>query len=136
MLRLIKGILMVLAGASLAFSMPAWPDGGSEADARAAFDKLVGISKKQQVGEFKQLIAKADLAEMEAMDKERPGLFALMMGMIAEDDPKDFRAEIKDGVATFIKQTNEKTKDLTSTQTTTVTLVREDGRWKFGKPGR
>lgn len=114
----------------LAFSPITQAAGSDEAEARAAFVKLVGHAKKKQTAEFKKLIAKPDLAEMEAMEKERAGMIAMMMEMIAADDPKGFKAEIKGNVATFVKET----KEGSSTSKTTVRMVREDNQWKFGKP--
>jgi len=67
---------------------------------------------------------------MEAMEKERAGMIAMMMEMIAADDPKGFKAEIKGNVATFVKET----KEGSSTSKTTVRMIREDNQWKFGKP--
>jgi hypothetical protein len=130
-----KTFLCGLAAMFLAISPLAHAaDAGGEAEARAAFTKLVGHAKKKQTAEFKKLIARADLAEMETMEKEQPGMIGFMMDMISKDNPKDFKAEIKGNVATFTKVTKEKSKDGSSTTTETVRLVREDNQWKFGKP--
>lgn len=107
---------------------------GSETQARAAFQHLVEVSRKRDIAEFKTLIRPRDLQEMEAMDQERPGLFEMMMALVAADDPNDFTLDIQGPVATFTQQTHTKTADLTSRETTTVTLVREGDRWQFGKP--
>jgi uncharacterized membrane protein len=109
---------------------------GTEAEARAAFVKLVAVAKKHQTGEFKKMIAKADLQEMEAMEKESAGMFKMIMDMVAADDPKDFKAEVKENVVTFVKQTQNDSKEMTGTTTITVTLIREGNQWKFGKAGR
>jgi hypothetical protein len=130
----IKTFLCGLAAMFLALSPLVQADNGSEADARAAFVKLYNAAKAKKAADFKKLIAKADLAEMEAMDKERPGMIAMMMEMVAGDHPKDFKAEIKGDVATFIKETKEKSKDGSSSSKTTVKMIREDNQWKFGKP--
>jgi hypothetical protein len=118
----------------LAFSPLSQAAPGTEAEARAAFVKLVGVAKKRQTAEFKKLIARADLAEMEEMEKESPGMIAMMMEMIGADNPKLFKAEIQGDVAVFVKETREKSKDGSSSSKTTVRLIREDKQWKFGKP--
>lgn len=107
---------------------------GPEAEARAAFQHLVEVSRQRNLTEFKKLIRAQDLREMETMDKERPGLFEMMMGFVAADNPGDFTLGIKGPVATFTKRTDTRTADSTSRETTTVTLVREGDRWLFGKP--
>lgn len=129
-MNIIRVLSLLIAALTLAFSPMTQAAGNDEAEARAAFVKLVGHAKKKQVADFKKLIAKADLAEMEAMEKERAGMIAMMMEMIAADDPKGFKAEIKGNVATFVKET----KEGSSTSKTTVRMVREDNQWKFGKP--
>lgn len=127
-------LAVLLAGIILSLQPLARADTGTEAEARATFTKLVTAAKKRQVADFKKLIAKADLAEMEAMEQERAGMIAMMMEMIGADDPKQFKAQVKDGVATFVKSRKQKTKDMTSSETTTFTLIREGDQWKFGKP--
>lgn len=129
-MQLHKWLGWLLAIVILTFNPLASAASGTEAEARAAFVKLVAAAKKQKVGDFKKLIAKADLAEMEAMEKERAGMIAMMMEMIAADSPKSFKGEIKGEVAIFTKQV----KDGSSTSTTTVRMIREDNQWKFGKP--
>jgi len=120
----------MLMCACVAQAAPAAP----EAEARAAFVKLYQAAKKKQVAEFKKLVARADLAEMEAMDKEQPGMIAMLMSMVAGDDPKGFKAEIKGNEAIFVKEMRESSKDGSSSSRTTVRLIREDNQWKFGKP--
>lgn len=133
--RKMMGWLLALAVLAFApFAQAA--DAGGEKEARAAFVKLVDAAKKKQVKQFKQLIAKADLKEMEAMEKEKAGMIDFMMTMLAADDPKQFKADVKPDSVTFKKSVTNKSKDGTSTETTTVTMVREDGQWKFGKPGK
>lgn len=106
----------------------------AEQEARAAFVKLVDAAKKQQVDSFKKLIAKADLAEMEAMEKEKAGFFAMFMGFVVDGgDPKQYTAEVKDDTVTFVKRVIDKSSSGSGTQTTTVRMVREGNQWKFGK---
>jgi len=129
-MNITRVLSLFIATLMLAFSPITQAAGNDEAEARAAFVKLVGHAKKKQVADFKKLIAKTDLAEMETMEKERAGMIAMMMEMIAADDPKGFKAEIKGNVATFVKET----KDGSSSSKTTVRMIREDNQWKFGKP--
>ncbi len=134
MKRLSKWVGLFLSITILAFSSVAQSAGGAEQEARAAFGKLVTAAKKKNVAEFKKLIAKADLAEMEAMEKEKSGMLDFMMGMIAADDPKQFKAEVKEDRVIFVKKVNQKSSSGNSSETTTVTMVRDEGQWKFGKP--
>lgn len=130
----IRGFVAVSAAIWMGmFNPSAWADAPTEKDARAAFVRLVEVAKHRQLAQFKQMVAKTDLAEMEAMEKERAGLFDMMMLMVAADDPKGFKGEVKGDRATFVKQVSTKDASGTSKETTKVTLVREDGRWKFGK---
>lgn len=124
----------VLGTAVLAFSPLAQANPAVEKEARAAFVQLVDAAKKKQVDKFKALIAKADLGEMEAMEKERPGMLDFMMGMLGADDPKQFKAEVKPDRVTFVKKVTQKGPSGESTETATVTMVRDGGQWKFGKP--
>lgn len=129
-----KWIVAFCAAAMLAFSPVIQAAGGTEAEARAAFVKLHAAAKKGQATEFKKLIAKTDLREMEAMEKERAGMIGMMMEMIAADPPKGFKAEMKGDVVTFVKERKEKSQGGSVTSTTKVTMIREDNQWKFGKP--
>jgi hypothetical protein len=107
---------------------------GAEQEARAAFVKLVDAAKKKQADQFKKLIAKADLAEMEAMEKEKAGFIAMMMDFVAEGgDSSEYKAEVKDDTVTFVRKVTEKSSSGSGTQTTTVRMIREGNQWKFGK---
>lgn len=106
----------------------------AEQEARAAFVKLVDAAKKKQVDQFKKLIAKADLAEMEAMEKEKAGFLAMFMGFVADGgNPKAYTAEVKEDTVTFVRRVTDKSASGSGTQTTTVRMVREGDQWKFGK---
>jgi hypothetical protein len=132
--KLLRMLGILLSMAVLAFSPLAQADPGAEKEARAAFVKLVEAAKKKQTDKFKQMIAKAELAEMEAMEKERPGMLGFMMEMLAGDNPKQYQAEIKGDHATFVKKVTHKSSSGSSTETSTVHMLREGGQWKFGKP--
>jgi len=107
---------------------------GAEAEARAQFVKLVDAARNKQVAQFKSLIATRDLAEMEAMEKEKAGFIELMMEFIAEGgDPKDYTAEVTGDTVTFVKRVTEKSSTSSGTQTTKVRMIREGNQWKFGK---
>ena len=129
-------MVVVIVTAVLSFSQPGLASSGAEAEARAAFVKLYDAAKKQKLADFKKLIARADLSEMEAMEKQQAGLFQMMMGFIAKDDPKGFTAKINSDSVVFTKAKKQESKDLNVSESTKVTLVREDNQWKFGKPGR
>jgi len=131
--RTVQAFLAAVALIGIGFTVQAVAD-GAEAEARAVFVKLVDAAKKKQVDQFKSLIAKADLAEMEAMEKERAGFIDLMMGFIAEGgDPKDYTAEVTADTVTFVKRVTDKSSSGSGTQTTTVRMIREGTAWKFGK---
>lgn len=125
---LLTGLAMLLSAAATQAGPTA------EAEARAAFARLVDISKQGRLDQFKGMVATADLREMEAMEREQPGLFTFMMEMIAMDDPAQFQAEIGPDRIVFVKRVTLKTGDGSSSETTKVTLIREKGQWKFGKP--
>jgi len=108
--------------------------GNDEQEARAAFARLVEVARKSQVDEFKKLVAAADLKEMEAMEKERAGFLEMFMGFIAESgNPDEYTADVKPNQITFVKRVSEKSSSGSSTQTTTVHMIRDGGQWKFGK---
>jgi hypothetical protein len=50
------------------------------------------VSTKRDLAKFTTLIRKNDLQEMEAINKEWPGLFDTMMEFIATDSPKNFES--------------------------------------------
>ena len=78
--------------------------------------------------------ARWPLAEMEAMEKEKPGIIALMMDFVAGGgDPKGYSAEVTADTVTFVKRVTEKSASGSGTQTTTVRMIREGNQWKFGK---
>jgi hypothetical protein len=104
-----------------------------EREARAAFVSLVDAAKKGDAARFKALIARADLREMEKMEKDRAGFFAFMMAMVADADPAQFKAEVKPRSATFSRQVVADKPDHKGTDSTTFTMVREGNGWKFGK---
>jgi hypothetical protein len=104
-----------------------------EREARAAFVSLVDAAKKGDAARFKALIARADLREMEKMEKDRAGFFAFMMAMVADADPAQFKAEVKPRSATFSREVVVDKPDHKGTDSTTFTLVREGNGWKFGK---
>jgi hypothetical protein len=98
-------------------------------EAKAVFAKLVKAAKAKNVEKFKSYIVKADLREM-----EKDGMVELMMEMIADDKPELYTAEVKGDRAILKKEITKKTKDGTSTEKSTVHMVKESGQWKMGKP--
>ncbi len=127
---------LALMAALLTITLPAQAEGSPEAEARSVFVKLVSAAKGNQLAEFKKLIAKVDLQEMEALEKERSGFFKMMMGVVGAEDPKDFSAESQGNAIIFTKHKPVQTPDMSSSQTTRVTLIREGKQWKFGKADR
>jgi hypothetical protein len=122
---------MIVVGCAAPAPVPS----SAEQEARATFVELVDVSKKRQLDRFKALIAAADLEEMEALDKEKPGFFEMLMALIAEGgDPSEYTADVKDDRVIFVRRIREKTADSSSTETTTVTMVRQGNQWRLGKP--
>jgi hypothetical protein len=101
----------------------------AEKEARAFFAKLVKAAKAKNAAEFKSYIAKADLQEM-----EKEGWVDMMMELVAEEDPGAFTAEVKKDRVVFKKELKVDTAEEKSTQKTTVTMIKDGGQWKFGKP--
>jgi hypothetical protein len=105
----------------------------AEREARAAFVSLVDAAKKRDTARFKALIARADLREMEEMEKQKAGFFDMMMAMIGDTDPAQFKADMKPASATFSRKVVTGTPDHKGRGSTTFTLVREGNAWKFGR---
>ncbi len=135
MLRIV-GVLIALCGALtvLPLSAQAQSTASPEAEARAAFVKLIDSAKKRDVAQFKTLIASADLREMEAMDQSKAGFFDMMMGVLAPTDPKQFTADVQPTRVIFSRKVVTDKPDQKSSERTTFTMVREGTQWKFGKP--
>ncbi len=98
-------------------------------DARAVFMALVKAAKAKNTAEFKSYIAKEDLKEM-----EKEGFVDLMMAMMAEETPQQYTAEAKANQVIFRKEIKKTSREGTSTESSTVSMIKEDGKWKFGKP--
>jgi hypothetical protein len=109
--------------------------GSAEDEARAAFAQLVEAARQQQVDRFKALIASRDLAEMEAMERQRSGFFEMFMGFVAAGgDPGEYTAEVAADRITFVRRITDRSSGGTGTETTRVHMIREGSGWKFGKP--
>ncbi len=120
---------------AVACASPAPPVTSAEQEARATFAQLVEVAKKRQLNQFKALIAPADLKEMEALERQKPGFFEMFMDFVADGgDPKEYTAQVKPDQVRFVRHVTEKTADSSSTETTTVTMIRQGTRWVFGKP--
>ena len=132
---LIRSIVLVVvalvSGCVATQSLPSQ----NEVEARTAFNKLAEAAERGNVEQFKSMIVPADLAKMEAMDKEKPGFFLTIVGLIAEGgNPDTYKAEvIRPDRVTFQRLVVSKTPDLSSKETTTVTLLRQENRWLLGK---
>ena len=100
-----------------------------EKEARAVFVKLVQAAKANNETEFKSFIVPRDLQEM-----EKEGFVELMMNLVAGENPDAFTAEVKEDQIVFSRQINVDTPEEKSSGKTSVTMVKEAGQWKFGKP--
>jgi len=98
-------------------------------DAKAIFVKLVKAAKAKNTAEFKSLIAKEDLKEM-----EKEGFVDIMMDVMAEENPDLFKANVKENQVIFTKEIQKTSPEGTSSEKTTIHMLKEDGQWKFGKP--
>ena len=126
--------LIVLATTACVSAPPPAPS-PAEQEARAVFVQLVAAARAGDAARFKALIAPADIKEMQAFEKENPGFMKMFMGLVADGgDPQDYQAQVKGEQVRFVRRVVEKTKDSSSTETTTVTMIKQDGRWVFGKP--
>lgn len=101
----------------------------SEKEARSVFVKLVQAAKSKNLPEFKSQIVPRDLQEM-----EKEGLVEMMMEFVAEEKPDQFQAEVKKDQVIFKRETKVDTPEEKSTQKTTVYMIKDQGKWKFGKP--
>lgn len=111
------------------------PPSPAEQEARAVFAELVTAARAKNLKQFKSLIAPADLREMEQLEREKPGFFSMFMGLVADGgDPSGYQAQVQGDQVRFVRRVSEKTTDMSSTETTTVTMFRQGGRWWFGKP--
>lgn len=134
---LVRPLVLVLVVVSSGCVTTQPPPNPTEVEARTALKKLVDAAGRGNVEQFKSMIVPADLAKMEAMDRDKPGFFPMIMGLIAEGgDPETYKAEvIRPDQVTFQRLVVSKTPDLSSKETTTVTLLRQGNRWLLGKAG-
>lgn len=123
--------------ASWASGVPAWsaaaPEASGEAQARAALVALVDAARRRDAPAFQALIARSDLQSMQAMERDKPGFFVLMMDMLAEVEPGQYRVSLTPAGAVFARQVVNESVDSRSHQHTRLTLVREGTAWKFGR---
>lgn len=109
--------------------------GDGEQAARAVFDQLYAAARERDANAFKALIAPTDRAEMAAMEAEQPGLTAMLMELIAAGgDPASYRAEVGPRQVRFVRRVEQRDRNGSSSETTTVTLIRVGPAWMFGKP--
>jgi chromosome condensin MukBEF ATPase and DNA-binding subunit MukB len=125
---------LVLAVSGVTACAVLGPQAGAEAEARQAFIKLHRAAKEKRADQFKQLIAAADVQEMESMEREKAGFIELVMSLVAEHDPAEFTAEVQGEQVNFVRRVSDHSEGGSGTSTTTVRMLREDGQWKFGKP--
>jgi hypothetical protein len=98
--------------------------GNETADAKEAFKKCVAAYNAGNKEEAKRYMAKATLAEM-----EQSGQLDMAMGMMAGLNIDEFTPLQEGNRITFKK--SEKQGDMSMSMS--VTMVKEEGQWKFGK---
>ena len=93
----------VLTGAFLlAFAPAGHAADAAEAEARAAFVKVLDSAKKQDRAQFRAQLTKASQQEMDAAAKKGAKPYETLMGVLAGHDPGKFTVEMKDATATFV----------------------------------
>jgi hypothetical protein len=137
MFLFVRSLILVLVVAASGCVTKQPPPNQTEVEARTAFKKLVEVAGKGNVEQFKSMIVPADLAKMETIERDKPEFFPMLMGLIAQGgDPDTYKAEvIRPDRVTFQRLVVSKTPDLSSKETTTVTLLRQGNRWLLGKAG-
>lgn len=135
MFLFVRSLILVLVVATSGCVTKQPPPNQTEVEARSAFKRLVEVAGKGNVEQFKSMIVPADLAKMETMERDKPGFFPMLMGLIAQGgDPDTYKAEvIRPDRVTFQLLVVSKTPDLSSKETTTVTLLRQGNRWLLSK---
>jgi hypothetical protein len=103
----------------------------TEQEARAAFAKVLDAARKKQVDQFKQLVAKDGLRELEAAEKKGAKPFDKLMGVLATHDVNQFNAEKTGGQVNFVSRGTAKTASGTIEQVAAFTMVREGSQWKL-----
>ena len=122
----------VLAGACvLAFAPAGRAADAAEAEARAAFAKVLDSAKKQDRAQFRAQLTKASQQEMDAAAKKGAKPYETLMGVLAGHDPVKFTVEMKDATATFVGRGKLKLPTGEIDQVTVFKMVREGGQWKF-----
>jgi len=101
-------------------------------DAKDAYAEFVKAAKAKKVDEARKLLAKDALSDL-----EKDNAVDLFMDMHADITPetiKAAKAEVKGSMVVLKIEQVEKTKEGSLSTNATVYMVKEDGRWKVGKP--
>jgi predicted lipid-binding transport protein (Tim44 family) len=101
-------------------------------DAKDAYAQFVKAAKAQKTDEAKNLLAKDALSDLEkdnAVD-----FFIDMHADITPETIKAAKAEVKGSMVVLKIEQVEKTKEGSFSTNATVYMIKEDGRWKVGKP--
>jgi predicted lipid-binding transport protein (Tim44 family) len=101
-------------------------------DAKDAYAEFVKAAKAKKVDEARNLLAKDALSDL-----EKDNAVDLFMDMHADITPetiKAAKAEVKGSMVVLKIEQVEKTKEGSLSTNATVYMVKEDGRWKVGKP--
>ena len=65
---------------------------------------------------------------------EKEGFVDMMMDVMAEENPDLFKASVKENQVIFTKEIQRTSPEGSSSEKTTVHMLKENGQWKFGKP--
>ena len=122
----------VLLGASLVAFAPAGRAADpAEAEARAAFAKVLDVAKRKDRAQFKAMMTKASQQEMDAAAKKGAKPYDTLMGVLAGHDAGKFTVELKDASAAFVSRGKLRIPSGEIDQVVVFTMVREGGQWKF-----
>lgn len=101
-------------------------------EAKDAYAQLVRLAKANKIDAAKKLLTKDALSDL-----EKDKMVDLFIGMQADIKPetiKAAKAEVKGSMVILKIEQVEKTKEGTSSTSTTIYMVKENGQWKVGKP--
>ena len=125
-------VCAILLGASLiSFAPVARAADPAEAEARAAFAKVLDVAKKKDRVQFKTMMTKASQQEMDAAAKKGAKPYDTLMGVLAGHDAGKFTVEMKDASAEFVYRGKLRIPSGEIDQVAVFRMVREGGQWKF-----
>lgn len=107
--------------------------GTSEQEARAAFAQVLEAAKKKQVDQFKPLLTRSGLRELEAAEKRGAKPFEQLMRVLAARDAGQFTADMKGDQVRFVSRGSVQTATGTLDQIGTFSMIREGKVWKLSR---